>query len=821
MAPDLKKVLLILCFTVGVVVGYTQDKGFVEGRVRAGPGQPIPAATVTLVNVDDPTEKKTEQTDTAGRFLFEGIPYGQFTCRITHAGYLPVTRDSIVITPISGTINLGDLTLIPSSELLTEAIVSAKNPTLRAGQEKKVFSVNQSLVSTGGSAIDLLQNVPTLQVDASGNVSLRGATNLKVLVDGKRSLIGDGSIPQVLQSLPASAIDRVEIITNPSAKYDAEGQALINIVLKKNSIAGSSGSVAVTEGTRDNYNAAVTMGYQNSRINAYGNYSYQRRNTYSNGIQNMTFLSSPGDAYYSDETFPSTTIVLLHSAKAGFEYSATARDVVTVSGSYNASSRNRSERLTVDNLTADRAPVVLSTRQNGTTGHADSYEAALDLTHKFRQPQQELTIDLDYSRGITHYRQLYATDVYDLYGQPADSTASLQDSKESHTRNYNIQLDFTSPAGKSGKWEGGYRSQISIEDNSQWDANFNATSGDYAPDYTLINRFTSNSQVHAAYLTYRRQIHSFSFQVGLRGEIGRFHANLSDFDSTGKPAVTPIAVNTQGLYPSLLLKEQIGEGRQLQVSYSRRVNRPTPQELNPFSDVSDPVNYDEGNPRLLPEDLHSIELVFSRTWPKASLTSGLYYNLANHVIKHIQTGPVNDVVITIAENLRRAVNTGIELIGTVRPVKGWDFTTNVNLFDRINDGDSAFGIRATQGFSWNINLTNNFSLTRDLAIQLRADYKAPELIIQDRYRAAWGIDGGARYELWHHKGSLAFNARDIFNTRRPAFLRVSDDLLLDWHRITYSARASLTFTWRFGHNDAGGQNRKGTEDQPVRRIENR
>ncbi len=707
------------------------------------------------------------------------------------------------------------------ARLLTEVVISSRGPTIRTGPGKKVFAVNQSLVSVGGSAADLLQNVPTLEVDPSGNVSLRGATNLKVLVDGKRSLIGGGSITQILQSLPASAIDRIEIITNPSAKYDAEGQAIINIVLKKNTGLGSNGSVAVTGGTRDNYNAAASISNQSSRLTWYGNYSYQHRNTYSNGFQDMTFLQPTDGAYYSNETFPSITITRLHSAKAGLDYTLTPRDIVSVSGSYVSSTTNRNERLTVDNLAADQSPVVLSNRLNTTTGNGNSYDVALDYTHKFNRPQNELSFDLDYSRGVTDNGQVYSTDVYNLNGIAADSTAILQDTKKSITRNYNIQLDYTTPVSKNGRLETGYRSQLSYTDNSQKDYDFDKGSGQYDPDYSLINRFKSNSQVHAAYISFRQQLSNFSFQLGVRAELGRFNANLASFDSLGNPAMLPITVNTQGLYPSLLLKQQLGEGRQLQLSYSRRINRPTARELNPFLDVSDPVNYDGGNPRLLPEDLHSVELTYTRNWSKASLTTGYYFNLADHVIKHIQVDPVNDVTITIPENLKRAINTGLELIGNFHPLKAWDLTANVNLYERINDGDSAFGLAATHGLSWNINVTNNFTIAKDFAIQLRADYKAPELIFQDRYRSIWGLDAGARYDLWHHKASLAINGRDIFNTRKWRFLRESDALLLNFQRETYSARAAITFTYRFGKSGGDSRKQKRTDDQQDKRIENR
>ena len=709
---------------------------------------------------------------------------------------------------------------LDTAQVLREATVLAHPPTIRNGPEKKVFTVNQSLVSIGGSAADLLQNVPTLQLDGSGNLSLRGATDLAVFVDGKRSLIGGGTVAQLLASIPASSIDRIEIITNPSAKYDASGQAIVNIVLKKNKAPNKNASVALTGGTRDNYNAATALSYQTGRLNLYGNYSYQHQNKYSDGYQNMTYLLGNNPAYYSDETFPSTTITDLHSARAGLDYTFSDRDQLSLTGGYNASTRDRNEWLTVDNLTAAHLPQVLSTRYNHTNGIDNSYDLVLDYTHTFSHPGQELDFDLDYSHGTANQLQLYNTYISNINGSPVDSTAVLKDSKFARTNDYNIQLDYAMPIGKSGKLEAGYRSQISLADNRQWDYNLDKTTGSYDPDDSLINFFKSTTQVHAVYVSFRQQIKDFAFQFGVRGELGRFNAHLQSFVSTGQLVEQPVTVNTRGLYPSLQLTQGLDRGRQIQFSYSRRVLRPTPDELDPFWDVSDPVNYDAGNLHLLPESIHSLELTYSKTWPKVSLTSGAYFTLVNNVIKHVQTDPVNDVIITIAENIKQAINTGLEFIGNFHPVKAWDFTANLNLYERINDGDSAFGISPTHGLSWNANLTNNIAFAPNLTLQLRADYKASELIIQDRYRPNWGIDGGLRYDFWQHKASLALNGRDIFNTRRWTFLRVSDALLLDFQRVTYSARASLTFTYHFGNSSASHKAKK-ADDEPDTRIENR
>ena len=708
----------------------------------------------------------------------------------------------------------------PFHKVLTEVTITGKGPTLRNGPEKKVFSVNQSLVSLGGSAADLLQNVPSLQIDGNGNIALRGATNIKVLVDGRRSLIGGGSVADLLRSLPAGSIDRVEIITSPSAKYDAEGQAIINIILKKNNSPGFNSSATVTGGTRANYAASAAISYQNEKLNFYGNYGYLHRNTYSNGYQDMTYLLSPDNTRFSNETFPSTTIYNIHTAKAGIDYRLTKKDFVSVGALYSATTKSRDEYLTVDNLTATQSPVQLIHQQNTTSGNGHTYELTLDWTHTFK-PHEEISFDFDFTSGVTDNTQLYNENIYNLNGQQVDSNTLLKDRKQANDQNYNIQLDYSLPVGKRSTLETGVRSQISVTDNHQWDDNLDEAAKQWIPDYALINSFKSTNQVHAAYVNYRQQLKTVTFQLGVRAELGQFDGHLQSFDSTGNPLATPVSVNTRGLYPSLQVIKQLGESRQLQFNYTRRINRPTASELNPFFDVSDPVNYDAGNLHLLPEEIHSVEVTYTRTWSNASLIAGLYFNQVHNVIKHIQTNPVTDVTYTIAENIKGSINTGIELIGNFHPIKAWSFTANLNGYERINDAAPLFGISATQGLSWNVNLTNNFTVTRDLTLQLRADYKASDLIVQDRYRPAYGIDLGAKYVFWHNKASLALNGRDIFNTRKWRFLRVSDQLLLNFQRETYADRVAITFAYHFGKGSFDALKRKKTEDQQDKRIENR
>jgi ferric enterobactin receptor len=711
-----------------------------------------------------------------------------------------------------------DSAFLNSVHVFKEVEVVGKGPALRSGLDKKVFSVNQSLVSVGGSAADLMQNIPSLQVDANGNISLRGATNVKVLVDGKRSPIGAGSVAELLESIPAASIERIEVITNPSAKYDAEGQGVINIILKKGAKPGHNGAVTASAGTRENYNAGANLNYRTGKVDIYGNYAFQRRNTYSNGYQNMTYLNSGDSTYYSNERFPSTTIRNIHDLQAGVDYSISSGNRMSFAGQYNGTTKDRHEYLTVDNLTRQQTPTQLSNRANIINAWNTSWAADLDFAHQFKKPAEELDFDFAWSTGSGNGSQVYNTDIFNVDGQAVKPIPDiLHDVKGGKNTDYNIQLDYVVLLGKGGRLETGARSQLASGNSREWDGNYDTSSGAYDPDYSLINSFKSFNQVYAVYVNYRLQLTAYTIQAGLRAEAGRFAGTLQDYDSADVLIRTPVNVNTNGLYPALLVTRQFPHAQQVQLSYTRRINRPTADELNPVWDVSDPVNYDMGNPTLKPEDIHSIEL----TWKKSWLTTGFYYTQVNNVIKHVQTNPEHDVTITISENIRRAVNTGLELIGSVRVSRIWSFTANVNVFDRINSAAPQFGIEATSGISWNGNITNDFSLARGLSAQVRADYKANELILQDRYRPTYGVDAGAKYDFAHNRASLSFSARDIFNTRRWTFLRVSDSLMLDFQRVTYSARAALTFTWRFGNGSGEPTRPKRAEEQQGKRIENR
>jgi ferric enterobactin receptor len=810
-------ILLLLLINAAA---YCEGNGKITGGVKDSVSREnIAFATVALTDQHTKAPVKATQTDINGQFVLENLPSGTFTLRISYVGYQDIVKADVTINPSTGNLNLGDLLLITSkSNALKEVVVSAQKEALQNGDGKKVFAVNQSLVSKGGNAADLLQNVPTLQIDGNGNVSLRGASGVKVLVDGKPSVIGDGDVSQILQSIPASAIETIEVIPNPPAKYDANGEGIINIILKKNSRPGLNGSVNLGGGTRENYYGSANLSYQTGKVNLYGNYSLKNGNTYSNGIQNMTFLQPTDSVRYSNETFPSVTRNKIQFLKGGIEYSLSPKSTLGVSASLNSRNTHRNETLTIDNLADNDAPLNTSNRYNTINNNGNSYELDLDYNQRFKKPKEELSFNFSYAYGSFRNWQEYETHYNSINGLPVSliDTPLISDIRNNAT-NYNIQADYVLPLGKTGLFSAGYRSQITLGDNDQYAYSVTGTSE--TPIYPFTSFFSSNNQVDALYVNYQDQLGNFGYQLGLRGEDSHLNATYMSYDANNTPFSEPVKVPSVGLYPSVLLTEKLKDDAELQFTYSNRVSRPRARELNSAIDFSDPVNYDRGNPALTPESINSLELDYNRNWENISFTSGIYYSRINNVIKHIETEPVDGVVTTTSENLKGSTTTGIELIGHFNLVKGWDFTANANIFQRDNDAAPQFGIAQNTSFSWNANITSNVTLLQRLQIQIHADYRAPDMVVQDRNSAAFGLDAAAKYDLPGNRASFALNANDIFNSRDWAFLRSSDALLLDFERRTVSSRATLSFTYRFGSTPGTTKQPRKKDTQQDKRID--
>jgi len=794
--------ITICTSTTYQLLAQSTGTGKLTGKViDAQTNETIPFASAVLMDRQTKATIRTGQTDINGALVIANIPDGVFTVKISYVGYQTLVRDSIAVNSGRQTLNFGTIKMKASKgNVLSEVNVTAKKTPIQLGIDKKVFSVDQSLVSEGGSASDLLTNVPSVQIDVDGNVSLRGSTGVRVLIDGKPSLIAGGDIASILNSIPASSIETVEVITNPSSKYDAEGNSgVINIVLKRNTKLGLNGNVALTAGNRDNYNGNASVSFQNKKINIYGNYGYRYGNRIGGGFNNIQYFNRADSLGKADQLTDSRQTEKNHNVKAGIDYYLTTKDIISFSGGFNSRNEDSRDLLNINTYNIFGAPRELSNRVNTNTRGGNSYDMNLDYSHKFKT-SQELTFNFGYSKGTNGNDQEYNTQLYSVNGAAVLNDPVLQTNvMDGNNKNYNIQADYTMPLGQLGKMETGYRSQIRFTDNNTVAQTFNNSTGAFEEDYQLSNLFDSKDQVHALYLNYQNQIKNFGYQVGLRGESARLNTNSGGYDLNGQLSNAAARIAYDRLYPSIFLTQKFKGEQQVQLSYTRRVNRPRPWDTNPFIDYSDPLSWRQGNPNLLPEDVHSYELSYSKFWSKVTLIGSAYIRRTNDLIQRVRTTPDSaGVIIITPQNLTQSTNSGLELIGKVDVVKAWNFTANVNVYHSNIGAVPEYNISETTGYSWNANLTNNITLPYNITLQLRGDYNSSEVQAQGRRKAMYGVDGGAKYDFPNKKASLSFNIRDIFNTRRFGAIIQDQNSLTDFQRYRKGQMGNLTFSYRFG-----------------------
>jgi outer membrane receptor protein involved in Fe transport len=753
----LQSFFLVLLYTVNA---HAQGNGSVSGTLLdAGSNQPLPFASVLITKKNTTAPGKGMQTDVNGKFNLTGLSDGTYLLRASYVGYLSVTKDTLVISAAKRNIQVGSIKLKEAKGVLKEVNVAAQRSQIKLGIDKKSFNVAESLVSQGGSATDLLANVPSVQVDVDGNLSLRGSTNVRVLINGKPSTLTGSNLTDILQSIPASSIETIEVITNPSSKYDAEGQSgIINIVMKKNAQLGFTGSASGTVGTQNTYNGTLSLAYQTKKINIFGNYSYRKADRIGDGSINKT-IDTPRLTQYTNQVSNQKFDFSGHNIRTGIDFFLDPKNTLSFSDNINIRDRD----LTQTGLTTitQNGTLFQTQNQNNTNdGSGTNIDLSLDFDHKFTKKQEELTANIGYSRDKNNATANLntATTNYTTASLPPSISNSITDGLQ---HNINIQADYTLPL-KDGRFEAGFRSTFNKSDNNYIVDTLNSafTPPIYQYSPILSDDFIYKQNINAVYSNFQHQFGSFGIQGGLRLEDAHINTQLNT-----NSVITNYKQDYFRVYPTLFLTDKLTDNETIQLSYSRRVTRPNDRQLSPFLDISNKQNYTQGNPNLLPEDTHSVELSYINYWPAVTLTSSLYYRLTNDNIQQIIT-PLNLTTnVSTFENLKSASNAGYELIAKVSPSNILDLTLNINAYYRYIAGDTTLHIQSSSGFSYNGNLTANVKVTKKLGVQLRGDYQGQQVSAQGKNLALYGLDGGVKYDL-SKLVSLSVNSRDIFNTRK-------------------------------------------------------
>lgn len=796
--------LLFLNFSFFVNPIYAQNTGgSVSGSiVDASSKEAVDFASVALFNSAN-AQVAGVLSDERGQFALNNIAAGEYTLRISFVGYQ--TYESPVELNAGQKLNLGSLQLKPSSAtVLQEVVIESEVPDMQLGIDRKVFNVSESLVSEGGSATDLLANVPSLSVDMDGSVSLRGSSSVRILIDGKPSAMAGSDITQTLQSLPANSIQSIEVITNPSSKYDAEGQSgIINIILKKNIRRGLNGMVNVSGGSYHNYNGGFNLNYRDERFNYYGNYNFRRSNNVGDGFNRNTNLSNGG---ITESNSDNSRKGISHSGKLGVDYSPNELTTIGISGNFSLRDNNRTEKLFYRYFNLpdlDGTSERISEQEEEDTG----YDINLDFRRDFNRPGENLMANIAYGKstedGIQTFNQIFSNP--SLAGD-----RRINDGYE-EGQNVNIQVDYTLPFSENHRLEAGYRTSIRKDNEEQISDSFNPETNTFERDYDITNEFELEDIVHSLYSNYQNKITpTLGFQVGLRLEQAYLNTNYIAFD----PELPLNERETEGkldylrLYPSIFLTKEFSGEQQLQASYTRRVRRPRGWQVNPFVDVSDPMNIRMGNPNLLPEDIHSVELSYAKFWPAVTLTSSVYHRRVNDGVESIRTSVSDETSATISQwyNISRNEATGFEVISKMTFSPAINATANFNAFYNKYFGSDEFDLEPSDGFNWDANISTEVKITPTLSGQVRAQYNAPRTMAQGESIANFVIDAGVKKDILDKRGSIMFNVRDLFNQRRWGGTTTTAQFQQDFERRWMKRNFTLSFTYNFGQNSF--QNRK-------------
>lgn len=823
--------------------GAQQMTGRFYGRVVDAANKGIEAASVTLVTdrMDSVTKKPKETivggmlTTSNGDFSIENVPVmGRYKLRITGIGYT-TTEESITFqmpnrngggggnpAAMMGALDkdLGNFKLEIDNKVLEGVTVTSNKPLLQMGIDRKIFNVDKNLTSQGGSAIDVMKNVPSVNVDIDGNVTLRNNAP-QIFVDGRPTNM-------TLEQIPADAIESVEIITNPSAKFDASGgtAGILNIVLKKTKRVGYSGNVRANIDSRARVGGGGDINIRQNKLNFFASGMVNQRKSISTGTTTrQTFGTVPSITNQQDR---SEMEGMFGFGRAGFDYFISNRNTLTLSGSMARGKMSpfSNNEIYIDSFTTNGTVSSYQPRYSNSDNLFRNMGAQASFKHLFPKAGKEWSIDANFNKGRNENNNLITTDYYNLNPRSFNRKYQQRQMGMGNNQNLVLQTDFVNPLSDKSRFEMGARVSIRNIENATNYFGVNSD-GSLNPKLDQSIDFNSEDKIYAAYTTFSNRIKDFGYQLGMRVESSDYTGFLPNKNESFNIKF-PVS-----LFPSVFLSQKVGENDDLQLNYSRRINRPGFWQLFPFYDISDSLNISKGNPGLNPEFTNSLELSYSKIFKnRDNFIASVYFKHTNNLITSYQEFEYVDliadnVLVSTYINANQSYVTGLELTSRNKVTKFWDLTSNVNLYTAkidlkdVSDPD--------QFMSYFIKVNNSFKLPKNFTFQLSADYQSKRIsspggtgggggrgfggggmfgggggsAAQGYIRPNYGVDAAIRYEfLKNRTASIGLSVNDIFRTRKFDSHTESSFIIQDIVRRRDPQIFRLNFNYRFGKFDA-------------------
>lgn len=793
-------------------------------RLSRGPGQPVvlkgsvvDAATnkpleytsVSFFAIRDSSLVAGGVTDASGNFSIDARR-GRFFAKIQFVSYKPKIISYLRINGESPEIDMGVIKLSSDVETLSEVVVEGERDQVEMTLDKRIVNVSKDASNAGRSAVDILDNVPSVAVDQDGNVSLRGSDNVRILIDGKPSgLIGISS-SDGLRSLQGDVIESIEIVTNPSARYDAEGNAgIINIILKKNRKKGLNGSVTANTGYPDNHGISLNLNFRKKKFNFFVNYSLRYRNSPGNAATFQQFVL-PDSSYTSDQNRTFERQGLSNSFRGGMEYYFNSRNTITGSFLYRVSDDSNNRLTNFRDFDDTQNLFEESIREENEEEEDNNFQYDLSYRRTFKNKRQLLTADLQYrDNSEVELATINETTPFSLGNVISTNENQFSDNAESE-ESWLAQVDYTHPIGLKGKFEMGYR------------GNFRKLANDYSVetlidderilDTNLSNDFRYQENVNAAYAIYGNELKKFSYLIGLRLEATDIDIALLQTDESFSKQYTD-------LFPSAFFTYKIAKGNSIQTSYSRRIRRPRSRSLNPFPfSIGDNRNLRTGNPDLNPTYTNSYEVGYLKTWRKSSLYSSFYYRQTSGIVQRI-TRRVDTVNVSAPVNLSDGDAYGFEFNYTYDITSWWKVNGSANFYRQLISGDFEEQNFDSDTYTLNTRLNSRMTIKKKLDYQMNWRYRAPQENTQGTRKSYTTLDLGLSMDVMKGKGTILGNVRDVFNSgvfRSETIGELENDGVFtfdsEFQRRVRSYTLSFTYRINQKKQRRRGRNRGGNED---------
>lgn len=761
--------------------------GRIAGRILdAATNEKIEYATIAVIDQQSMKTAGGTLSDENGRFLIESLPPGTFLLEISSIGYRTDTIPDIVISPGLWEVDLKTIHLSQSSELLQETTIKANKSPVSYKLDKKVVNIKDIDGLEGMQTTDVLQNVPSIDVDIDGNISLRGSGNVRILIDGKPVPM-TGEAGSVLNNIPTSAIESIEVITNPSAKYDPDGVGgIINIILKKDRSDGFnvnlSGGFTSTPGANFGINANIKKGKTNVFLTYGGNYDRRWRT----GEMRSDFLET-GSSLRQDRY--STNAGLANSLKFGMDYYLNKYNTITLSASGNH--RLRTEDEAIDYLNR----IELVDNYFSRFGMEHQYNYSIDLNamfkHEFGRPTKNLTVDFNYNFNKRFESIDINQDSTDQNYEFIRETARQLTEEANNGRLITAAVDYINEY-RNSKVEFGVKSIIRLQDNDYALSDFNADEQLYVKNLNISNRMLYHEQVHGVYGIYGNKTGKLDWQAGLRGEYARIISEMVEDDSTFYNPYFSI-------FPTVHAAYDLGKKRSVKLNYSKRINRPGNRQLNPFTEYTDPYRLRRGNPYLQPEYIHSVELGFTQYLNRSVINAEIYYRYTRDGInRFIQVDDSNVTTVTYA-NFGKQVATGAELSYNIKFGSRWNVNASGNIYRVVIDGSVENTQLSNDAVNWSLRGNVTYRINTKWNSQLFTFYSGPRILAQGEILPMYSTDISLRRTFAKEKGTIGLRVSDVFNTREFN-LNTSSATFEQEMRFKWQSRViSFNVTYRFGN----------------------